>query len=111
MAVLRRFLTISFSVASLLWITVAPAGAAPFEFTQVLARDADTVLDIRTFNTLADLTSANYSSMSSLDFYSAEWSLGGLAYEATAIPEPATLLLLGTGLAAAGMRRRMKKRG
>jgi hypothetical protein len=27
------------------------------------------------------------------------------------IPEPATLLLFGTGLAAAGMRRRMKKRG
>jgi hypothetical protein len=27
------------------------------------------------------------------------------------IPEPATLLMLGTGLAAAGMRRRIKKRG
>jgi hypothetical protein len=34
-----------------------------------------------------------------------------LTLETATIPEPATLWLLGTGLAAAGMRRRMKKRG
>ena len=80
------------------WIAYPIGGLAHdgTQYVQVFERDSDSLLDIRTFDTLADLTSGTNSSLAILDFYSDSWSLGGLAYEkGTAVPEPSTLGLYG----------------